>query len=74
MRVKRLVVCLVTLLLVGDVSALGKHAPPSVEVLEFLGTYETAGGGDSDPVELAGTAAMAIVSAKNGSKEVKTFR
>jgi hypothetical protein len=74
MRVKRLVVCVATLLLVGDVAARAKPAPSSVEMLEFLGTYETAGGEDVDPLELAGAAALEKVSAKSGSEEAEAVK
>jgi len=74
MRVKRLVVCLVTLLLVGDVSARAKPAPSSVEMLEFLGTYETADGEAVDPLEVAGSAELEKVSAKSGSGEAETIK
>jgi hypothetical protein len=73
MRAKQLIVCVVTLLLVGDVSARAKPAPSSVEMLEFLGTYETAGGGDVDPLELAGAVALGKASAETGSKEAETI-
>jgi len=72
MRAKQLVVCVVALLLVGDVSSRAKPAPSSVEMLEFLGTYETADGEAVDPLEVAGSAAPEKVSAKSGSEEADT--
>lgn len=45
MRAKQPVVCVVTLLLVGDVAARAKPSLSSVEMLEFIGNYETVGGG-----------------------------
>lgn len=46
---------LFVLLLLLPVPALGrgKEAPPDAGLLEFLGTYETAGGEAIDPGELA---------------------
>jgi hypothetical protein len=46
-------VIVVTVLLLA-VNALGKQSPagPSMDMLEFLGTFETAGGKEIDPMKL----------------------
>jgi hypothetical protein len=48
MRVERL--ALTVLLLAAPLAA--EEPPPSLELLEFLGSFETAGGEWVDPVEL----------------------
>lgn len=74
MRARQVAVFVLTLLLVGDVFARGKPVPPSADMLEFLGTYETADGGGVDPVEMAGAAEGETMSAKACAKEAKAVK
>lgn len=74
MRVSVPVIGLGALLLVSDVSAGRQPPPPAAEMLEFLGTYETAGGAVVDPMEVTGDCRGEKAAVKAGAKGKKAVK
>jgi hypothetical protein len=73
-EISRFIVWVAVLLLAGN--ALGKPAPanPSMDILEFLGTFETAGGKEIDPMKLEEEPVSRKASARPVSPKLKEER
>lgn len=63
---------LVAMMFVCNAYAVERPPPPSSEMLEFLGTFETAGGKAVDPVELTGYSRVEKTASKTRAKGKKT--
>ncbi len=76
MRAEPIVLALFAVGFAAGVAAKDAPGPPSMEMLEFLGSYETAGCRYIDPLQLEDAlkereGAKRVVPVKNGSKKAR---
>jgi len=73
MAANRCIILLVLVLASGVAAAERKPVPPDPDMLEFLGTFETAGGKDVDPFHLNEDASAGLPAGKsaNGKPVIK---